>query len=198
MTKGQKTRQNIIAQAAAVFNQKGFSGSSMAELCEVTGIQKGGLYRHFASKDELALEAFDYAAGIAREARFITREEAAALTPLEQLKMTLQRFVEPSRELVPGGCPVFNAAVDSDDAHPALRASVEQVLSDWLRRVADTVRASQQVGELPPSVNPEHVALRIVSSLEGALVISRIRRSREPLRVIADELVEWLEELARK
>src|SRR5258708_5294043 len=60
MTKGQQTRARIVAEAAPVFNQHGYAGSSLADLMKATGLEKGGIYRHFSSKEELAAEAFDY------------------------------------------------------------------------------------------------------------------------------------------
>jgi AcrR family transcriptional regulator len=64
MKKGERTRERIIAESAAVFNQRGFFGTTIDDLLQATGLQKGGLYRHFQSKEELALEAFDYAIGL--------------------------------------------------------------------------------------------------------------------------------------
>src|SRR5208283_5028756 len=61
MTKGEQTRREIVRKAAPLFNQKGFAGTSLADLMDATGLQKGGIYRHFSSKEELAAEAFDYA-----------------------------------------------------------------------------------------------------------------------------------------
>src|SRR5260221_13016116 len=69
MPKGQKTRARIIAEAASLFNQRGFEGGSLSELMEATGLEKGGIYRHFSSKEELAAEAFDYAWKVALETR---------------------------------------------------------------------------------------------------------------------------------
>src|ERR1700743_3353151 len=53
-TRGEATRRRIVKQSAAVFNRRGYSGTSMSELMEATGLEKGGLYRHFASKEDLA------------------------------------------------------------------------------------------------------------------------------------------------
>ena len=57
MSKAEKTKENIVKQAAALFNQKGYSGSSISDIMQATGLQKGGIYNHFNSKEELALEA---------------------------------------------------------------------------------------------------------------------------------------------
>ncbi len=61
MRKGELTRERIIAEAAPIFNQRGFAGSSMQDVMEATGLENGGLYRHFRSKEELAVESFRYA-----------------------------------------------------------------------------------------------------------------------------------------
>ena len=66
-TKGEKTRRRIVEKAAGVFNTKGYFGSSMTDLVREIGLEKGGIYNHFASKEELALEAFDYAVGTMQE-----------------------------------------------------------------------------------------------------------------------------------
>jgi len=60
MSKAQETKMRIIEQAAALFNQQGMQGLR-CHIMRVTGLQKGGIYNHFRSKDELALEAFDFA-----------------------------------------------------------------------------------------------------------------------------------------
>ena len=59
--RGEGTRRRIVEQSAAVFNRHGYAGTSMSELMAATGLEKGGLYRHFESKEELAAAAFDYA-----------------------------------------------------------------------------------------------------------------------------------------
>ena len=55
------TRQRIVELAAPVFNRQGYVGASMRDLIDATGLEKGGIYNHFGSKEQLALEAYDYA-----------------------------------------------------------------------------------------------------------------------------------------
>src|SRR5262245_13558435 len=58
MTKAQRTRLHIIEKTAPLFNMNGFDGTSLADLCRVTGLTKGALYGNFLDKEELATEAF--------------------------------------------------------------------------------------------------------------------------------------------
>ena len=61
MRKGERTRQEIIRKAAPIFNQRGYDGAALSDLMRATGLEKGGIYRHFESKQELAGDAFDHA-----------------------------------------------------------------------------------------------------------------------------------------
>ncbi len=54
-TKGERTRRRIVESAAAVFNTRGYRGSSMSDLVRETGLEKGGIYNHFGSKEELSI-----------------------------------------------------------------------------------------------------------------------------------------------
>jgi AcrR family transcriptional regulator len=45
------TKAHIIQQAAVVFNQQGYAGTSMSDIMRATGLKKGGIYNHFQSKE---------------------------------------------------------------------------------------------------------------------------------------------------
>src|SRR5580704_7902151 len=89
-TKGELTRQKIVEQAAQIFNRRGYDGGSMSELMEATGLKKGGIYRHFSSKEELALEAFDYSWKAAWDARMDHLD--GKLTGVARLKQSIANF----------------------------------------------------------------------------------------------------------
>ena len=100
MSKGGQTRQRIVAKAATLFNQRGFDGSSMADLMEATGLEKGGIYRHFSTKEELAEEAFDYAWQAATEVGM--RDLDSVPNSVNKLKRFISNFID-QRPSVPGG-----------------------------------------------------------------------------------------------
>ncbi len=55
VTKGERTRQKIVETAAVLFNQRGFAGCSMGDIVEASGLEKGTLYGHFSTKEELRI-----------------------------------------------------------------------------------------------------------------------------------------------
>src|SRR5216684_3706423 len=92
MTKGEQTRRKIVAAAAPIFNQHGYEGSSLNDLMEATGLKKGGIYRHFTSKEELAAEAFDYTWEAACNARLLHVSDRTS--GIDKLKQLIANFVE--------------------------------------------------------------------------------------------------------
>jgi TetR/AcrR family transcriptional repressor of nem operon len=195
MTKGEQTRRKIVEAAAPIFNKHGYEGSSLSDLMEATGLKKGGIYRHFSSKEELAAEAFDYTWEAAWNTRLMHVDEKA--NGVEKLKQLIGNFIE-HRSPVPGGCPILNTAIDADDGNPILRAHVATALRSWLNRLQTMVDEAQVRGETQPGVDSRAVATLIVASLEGALMISRIQRNDEALRRVQAHLTRYLdEEVAR-
>jgi TetR/AcrR family transcriptional repressor of nem operon len=190
MTKGELTRRRIVEAAAPIFNQRGYEGSSLNALMEATGLKKGGIYRHFASKEELAAEAFDYTWEVAWKARLLHVDEKA--NGIDKLKQLIANFIE-RRPPVPGGCPVLNTAVDADDGNPILRSRVGKALRSWTGSLQSYVEEAQQQRDAKPDVDPKDVATLIVASLEGALMMSRIQRNDEALRRVQSHLNEYLD-----
>jgi TetR/AcrR family transcriptional repressor of nem operon len=195
MTKGEQTRQEIIRKAAPLFNQKGFEGTSLADLMEATGLQKGGIYRHFSSKEELAAEAFDYAWQTAVHRRLDGVEQVP--DAVDRLKRMVGNFVERRDGLVPGGCPLMNTAVEADDGNPLLRARARKALQAWTTRLSKVISEGIKKGEVRPGVEALKLSQRIIGSLEGALLISRLTKSDEPLHEVREILDEYLERNVR-
>jgi TetR/AcrR family transcriptional repressor of nem operon len=190
MSKGEETRHRIVTEAATLFNQHGFEGSSMSELMKATGLEKGGIYRHFSSKEEVAVEAFDYAWQAALGAR--THDLDVVPNSVDRLRRFVGNFVE-RRPLVPGGCPLLNTAIDADDGNPVLRERARKALREWRDILSSIICTGVERKEIRRSVDAKELATLIISSLEGALMISRLERDREALMAAQSHLERYLE-----
>jgi AcrR family transcriptional regulator len=190
MSKGEITRQRIIAQAAPLFNQSGLAGCSMQDIMDATGLEKGGLYRHFSSKEELAAECLKYSLLLA----FKTRAGDAEHIPnaIDKLRYLVDRFVS-APSPVKGGCPLMNAAVDADDGNPQLRRLTQEALQDWKSRLIQILKGGIERGEVVSDTDPVRVANTFIAVLEGSLLISRIEgssRAREDARCTLNTLLD--------
>lgn len=196
MTKGERTRHRIVERAAPVFNTRGYFGTSMSDLVRETGLEKGGIYNHFSGKEELAVEAFDYAVGIMRE-RF---REA-----LEGCEVTLERLFAVIDVLggladdppVAGGCPILNTAVESDDTNPELKERARRAMTDWQRLIGSITKRGVEGRELPPGTDPYKMASVVTATLEGAVMLSKLYDDSAHMHRAVDHLKEHLRSLSR-
>ena len=173
MSKAQETREKILREAAALFNQYGYSGSSMSDIMRVTGLQKGGIYNHFKSKDELALQAFDFAVECTRK-QFIMVLKGKH-NSVDRLKAVISLFSNLAENPpIPGGCPLLNTAIESDDAHPALRQRVQIAMDGWRALICNIINKGIAKGEVRETVEADVIATIVISTLEGAVMMSKL------------------------
>lgn len=192
ISKSERTRRHIIEQAATLFNLRGYSGTSLQDIMEATGLSKGGLYGHFkGGKEEIALAAFDFAVDS------VYGKVGVHTRPLEHAAEKLRAVIEFYRENifsppVDGGCPIQNTAVEADDNQPVLRTKVLQALHDWRSRIAHTLRKGIEKGEIQPGIDPEVFATYFIGSLEGGILLARIQGDPAPFEVMTQPLLEML------
>lgn len=190
MSKGEETRQRILERAAPLLNRHGFQSAPVSEIMRVTGLQKGGLYNHFESKEELALAAFDLL--MDRINRKVMEVHRSHDSPLAQLTAHVQLIASGGTE-TEGGCPMANSIVESDDANPALRARVANVLDQWRWLLTHTVAKGIVAGEIRADVNPDEVATRVICALEGGHLLRHFYGEERYLQQMGKFLTEYIE-----
>jgi len=191
MRKGERTKQEIIRKAAPIFNEKGYDGAALSDLMRATGLEKGGIYRHFDSKEQLAAEAFDYAWKVALDTRFEGTQEIS--NTVDRLKRIVWNFRDQRSGLVPGGCPLLNTAIDSDDGNTKLRAKALAALRSWLKRLQSVIEEGKRRGEILRGVDSSELGTLIISTLEGSLMVRRLQRKDDARDLASRHLVEYLE-----
>jgi AcrR family transcriptional regulator len=180
----------IVERAVPLFNTRGFAGASMSDLLHATGLEKGGIYNHFDSKEAIALAAFDHAVGLVSG---LFREALAgregAIERLDAIVGVYANLADGS--LLPGGCPILNTAVEADDTLPALRDRARAAMGDCLRVIGATVKEGIHRGELRPETDPRTVATVVAATLEGAIVLTRLYEDGDYMRRATDHLREY-------
>lgn len=191
MSKAKQTKEKILQQAAELFNQQGYAGSSISDIMRVTGLQKGGIYNHFKSKDELALEAFDFAfACIRKHFRTALKGKHHAIDRLHTILMVYRSFID--NPPLKGGCPILNTAIESDDAHPALRDRVQQAMTSWRELIGQIINKGIEKGEIRPTINADEVATILIATIEGGIMMSKLYGDAIYLERAINHLTEYI------
>lgn len=197
MSKGEQTRQSIIEQAAPIFNVRGYAGTSMDDIVKVTGLSKGGIFNHFGNKDALALAAFDYSVDQMRERfRAMVAGKRTTRSRLKSMMRLFQSMIE--EPPVDGGCPVLNTAIEADDTHPALRDHALKVCEEWRDFIVRTVKKGIELGDVLPETDPEGVSSLMMSTLEGAVMVSKLYDDAAHIRRAVAHLTAYLDTFIQK
>ncbi len=191
-TKGKRTKEMILHEAAKVFNQRGYWGTSIADLVDATGLERGGIYNHFANKDEIAIAAFDYAYDYISHKLLdrINQADHAA----DKLKTIATSFVNilDNPEL-PGGCAILNTAIVADDTHPDLRTHVQAAINELQEEIQNIVRQGIADNELHPETNEFSIAVVMISTLEGGVMMSKLHGDETYLQTAIQFLHNYID-----
>lgn len=185
------TKDFIISKAAELFNQYGYNGCSMSHIMEATGLKKGGIYNHFASKDEIAIAAYNYSYNLVIK-RFRSRLDVV-FTSIEKLYAIIDTYInlidEPTMK---GGCPIFNTAVDAIDLHPSLAAKAKEGINRLQRYVEIKIEQGMASGEFMKHCDPTQIASLMIINLEGAIIMSRVSGDRHHMTNTATFLKQYI------
>lgn len=173
MRNPEATKETILKRSGILFNTKGYKATSISNITDATGLTKGAIYRHFANKNELELETLLHLSTILSEKlRVIIKEQHTAGNKLRAVFKFFESYI--SNPPIKGGCPLMNAAVEADDAHPTLRKGALRILN-VLRGSLLTILANGITHkQIKADIDTEMYATFFFASLEGAIMMSKL------------------------
>jgi len=177
-TKGQQTRENILACAESIILQRGYSGTSIEDIIAEAGITKGGFFYHFDGKSDLAKKLM--LRYLEQDKVFFDAllERASDLTedPLQQLLIFLKLMAEAMADL-PGthpGCLVASFTYESQQFDDELRDLNKQGVLAWRHLFTEQF---EKIGEKhrPRGDKPlEELADMLTTVIEGGIIMSKV------------------------
>jgi TetR/AcrR family transcriptional regulator, transcriptional repressor for nem operon len=188
------TKETILAKSGILFNTQGYKATSISNITDATGLTKGAIYRHFTSKDELEIQTLAHLSEIMNEKlRDRIKEQPTAGKKLRAVFRFFESYIsDPPFE---GGCPLLNAAVEADDAHPALRKAALKILQGLRTSLITIFEKGIYYKQLRKSVDKELYAALIIASLEGAIMMSKLHGNDDDLKRIVKYLERQISEV---
>ena len=174
-------RDKLLSQGLRIIHRHGFEASSVRDIVQAAGVPQGSFTNHFASKEAFGLEVIDlytaYSDAMVRET--LANE---ALAPLERVRAYVDAHIAMmQRDGMRSGCLYGNFSAEASNASEPIRTKVAAALAERQEAVATCLRAALAAGEVPATLDVEAVSSVVVSSLQGALLLSKVQRSLAPL-----------------
>jgi TetR/AcrR family transcriptional repressor of nem operon len=190
MNKGEKTKQHILETASGLFNTKGIAGTSVDDVVKKAHVARGCLYGHYENKDALALASVDHLLKSANDYRdaVLTEYKSSYDKIFAILKLSLNPF-NPFRE---SGCPVMNLGTEADDTDPRIKQILKKDISENLQLITAILHDGIINKEFSDKLVSAEFAIRMLCSVKGAIVLSKITESDHPLKTVIRALKDEL------
>lgn len=184
MVRRTDARERMIAAARRLFREHGYTGTALSEVISESAAPRGSMYFHFpGGKEELAVEVT--LAHSADAIAHINRVAGSTDTAAEFLAAFLSRYRD---EIIASdyreGCAVAPIIIESTPASGPLSRAARRGFGDLI--VALTARLEEKA---VPREQAHRLATNAATSMEGALILSRVMRSPEPFDTAITELV---------
>jgi AcrR family transcriptional regulator len=159
--RGEGTRSKIKEAAHRLFSEKGFKSVTMKDICEATGLSRGGLYRHFSSTEEILLSILGTKDNVDEN---IQRGESATEILEGYLKTYKEEMIDSEKSL---SLAIYEYA-NLGNGH-IFAEGTEVARRRWSKLVEYGIRT----GEFN-EVNPEQIADVMLFAYQGVRMWSRV------------------------
>ena len=185
--------REVVGQALEVFWSQGYQATSVQDLVNATGLERGSLYGAFGDKRGLFTSCLDAYMAHAH-ARFDAMVGAAE-DPAEGLRAFVRAAGEDCRyaPVAGRGCLLGNTFGEIEAHDEATRDRVEGYITGMQTRMASALRRAQRLGTFDPRRDARAVGTLIQCSLQGLSILSRSRPSARLVRATTEEIVRILD-----
>jgi TetR/AcrR family transcriptional regulator, transcriptional repressor for nem operon len=188
----QESRTRILDAALRVIREKGYSATSVDDICSAAGLTKGGFFHHFKSKDDLAVAAADYWS----EATGAVFEAASYHTHADPLDRVLG-YIDFRKSILQGAVSEFTCLVgtmvqETYDTHPAIRDACERSISGHAAKVEADIAAAMRTRRIKPKWTAESLALHTQAVLQGAFILAKAKGGAQFAADSIDHLRRYL------
>lgn len=187
MRNAEITKEKILKKSGLLFNTQGYKATSISNITDATGFTKGAIYRHFGSKAILEKETLYHLSNIMFESmRNTIKEKTNAPDKLRAVCRYFETYI--SKPPVKGGCPLLNVAIEADDAHPVLRKGALKIMDSMRQALITILDNGVKYKQLKPAIDKGFYATVIIASLEGAIMMSKLRGNDEDIKHVIQHL----------
>ncbi len=177
--------EQTLDKAMCLFWARGFEATSLEDLVQGMGINRGSIYSTYGDKRKLFIAALKRYDVTCRKAQLAALEREHS--PMAAIKALFQTWID--RVMSDGennGCFLTNTALELAAHDEEIGAIVAESQRDIEKFFGRLIKKGQQAGDISKHLSPHRTAQSLLAALIGLLVLSRSRRDRNLLKSIAD------------
>jgi len=185
-------RSKLLDAALSVIRTKGYSATTVDELCAAAGVTKGAFFHHFKSKDALGVAAAEHWSETT-DALFAEAPYHGHADPLGRVL----GYVAFRKALLQGGVPEFTCLVgtmvqETYETHPAIRDACDRSISGHAETLEADIEAAMRDRRISPEWTAKSLALHTQAVLQGAFILAKAKGGAEIAADSIEHLTQYL------
>jgi TetR/AcrR family transcriptional repressor of nem operon len=188
-------KTKLLDAALRVIRAKGYSATTVDDICHQAGVTKGSFFHHFKTKDELALDAVAHW-GTMTDGFFAAAPYTRAKDPLDRVL----GYIDFRGEILTGELPDYTCLLgtlvqETYNTHPAIRAACDAGMAAHIEALTRDIEAAKKLYAPRASWTPESVGYFIQGVLQGSFIFAKAKQSPEVVRGNLAHLRRYLKAL---
>ena len=183
--KGERTRARIVEEAAALIHGRGVAGTTLDDVKAAAEVSGSQLYHYFPDKNDLVQAVIDYQADAT-----VSNQRHADLGSAQGVQAWRDMVIYAAERVqAKGGCPLGSLGGQLAESDPEARSLIAAGFQRWTTEISEGLRSLQASGQLPPGLDPDDLAVTLLATLQGGLLLAQVQRSTRPFETAVDTLL---------
>jgi AcrR family transcriptional regulator len=188
-----ETRERLVEIARRLFHEQGYTATGIAQILDAAEARSGSLYYFFPTKEDLLLAVLEKYKTMLWP-MVVQPVFDRVHDPIERIFGILDGY---RRQLMAtkyqSGCPIGNLALELTNSHPSARLLIAENFTGWRKAIEQCL--ADAAGRLPRSLDAKQLALFVLTTMEGAVMLARSYHSIEPYDVAVTQLRDYFDRL---
>lgn len=179
MRRSLRTKEKLLNAAQELMLERGFTATSVDDICEAAGVTKGGFFHYFANKEDLGKAVAEYYWRTMR-AQWSGAPFHQYLDPLRRVIGFIDFLIALSKDrTMEQRCLLGNFSQELSDTNPNIRNVCAESFTEWAGDLQDDLDAAKRM-HLPAGkrLDTRGVAEYIVATMEGSLLLAKAHQNR--------------------
>lgn len=189
------TRNALLDAALKVIRTKGYSATTVDDICATAGVTKGSYFHHFKGKEDLAIEAAKYWNEVTG-GLFANAPYHQVTDPRERILA----YIDFRAQIVQGGladvtCLLGTMVQETYDSHPAIRAACQDGIEGHARTLVPMIEQAKALYVPDADWSAESLALYTQAALQGAFIVAKAQGDSHVATILISHLYRYVQGL---
>jgi TetR/AcrR family transcriptional repressor of nem operon len=182
------TKQKLLDAAQELMLTKGYTNTSVEEICEAAGLTKGSFFHYFEGKEHLGR--------LLAERFYASKQQLFQAAPFRQKKDPLDRvfgfvdfLIEMSRSpLAAKGCLLGTFVQELSHTHPAIRSVCAGCFADAANRLTQDLEEAKVKYTPRARWSTRSLAEHLTAVIQGAIILAKAKQDQ---KVVEESLLHF-------